>query len=95
MSTESLSTLPKAGPLGREAACPFVDSAHAFDMADPRLWEGFYDFVGIPHDRRGGVDLWLALARQQGTQGEDEDEQEIAPLWDSPHGFERARRRSP
>ncbi|AVK75640.1 hypothetical protein pneo_cds_33 [Pandoravirus neocaledonia] len=41
----------------REYTCPFVDtlSGTAFDLADPWLWDGFAQFVGLndTHDGAG------------------------------------------
>ncbi|AVK74480.1 hypothetical protein pqer_cds_58 [Pandoravirus quercus] len=36
--------------LGPEPLRPLADAPPGFDMADPRLWDGFFDFVGLGHD---------------------------------------------
>ncbi|BCU03214.1 hypothetical protein [Pandoravirus japonicus] len=36
--------------LGPEPLRPLADAPPGFDMADPRLWDGFFDFVGLGRD---------------------------------------------
>ncbi|AVK76721.1 hypothetical protein pmac_cds_33 [Pandoravirus macleodensis] len=51
--TGSPYVLPLSAP---EYACPFVDtsSGTAFDLADPWLWDGFAQFVGLNGAHDGG-----------------------------------------
>lgn len=51
MATDRFSPNAVTHLLGPEALRPFADAPVAFDMADPRLWDGFFDFVGLADDR--------------------------------------------
>ncbi|AGO83451.1 hypothetical protein psal_cds_54 [Pandoravirus salinus] len=42
--------------LGPEPLRPLTDAPQGFDMADPRLWDGFFDFVGLPRESSRGED---------------------------------------